>query len=129
MERIEYVKNSAELKAALEGKADFIVITDKDLASHISTIKAASRLAFVTAIAAAGVGVIMWWNPIGYLADVVVGGVAIANTTLIVAIVSIGLVLGATVLYALYKDYRVVGKGKVRYKGVTIEGELGLEHK
>lgn len=58
--------STKELKSALEKKVEKIVITDRELAKNIKTIKSASNAALVTAVAATAVVATNFWNPIGW---------------------------------------------------------------
>lgn len=125
MANIKYVSTREELKAALQDKADYIVVADKRLAHSISAVKTASRAALATAIAAAGVGATMWWNPIGWGASAVA---ITAGGALVAAVVSLIVILGICLLWALWKDWKVIGKGKITLPGgIVVEGEIILQ--
>jgi len=125
MPNIKYVSTRKELKAALQEKPDYIVVTDKRLARSISTVKLASRAALAAAIAASGVSATMWWNPVGW------GASAVAITTggaLVAAVVFLIVILGVCLLWALWKNWKVVAKGKLKLPGgIEVEGEMILQ--
>ena len=125
MANIRYVRTREELKAALEDRPDYIVITDKALAKHVTRVKESSKVALTAAIVTTGVGATMWWNPLGW------GAAAVAVTTtgtLVVAVAFLIFVLGAAILWALWKNWKIKARGKVTLpNGVEVEGEIILE--
>lgn len=124
MKKIEYVSTREELKRALENKSDYIVITDKSLAKNVSIVKSASYAALAATIAGSGVTATMWWNPVGWVAATTT--IAISGT-LAVAVIFLIAILGSVLIYALWKNYKIIGKGKYTLPdGTSIEGEVIL---
>lgn len=117
------VSTKKELDQALVRKADKIIVTDKNLARNIKSIKLASRAALTTAIAGMVVAATNFWNPVGWGAGLVG---AVTSGTIITAIVALG--LGAALVWVIYNDYTIKAKGKVKMlDGTEIEGEVILE--
>lgn len=125
MPDIKYVSTREELKTALQAQTDYIVVTDARLARNITIVKTASGAALAAAIASAGIGVTMCWNPLGWAGTALVVTVSGA---LVVAVVFLVVVLGIGLLWALHKNYKVVAKGRVKLpNGIEVEGEIILQ--
>lgn len=125
MKSYAIVSSKAELKKALERKVEEIVIIDSSLAKNIRIVKYSSRFAIVAATAGAGVAATNFWNPVGLSAGV--AAFAVGGSTL-TAIVVLG--VGAVLIFALYNDYDVKAKGKVKLPdGTEVDGELILSKK
>lgn len=118
------VSNKADLKKAIENKIDQIIITDSALAQNIKVLKYSSRFALGLAIAGTGVAVTNFWNPVGLTAGVAAFAVTGSTTT---AMILLG--VGATALYAIYNNYDIKGKCKVKLpNGVEVEAEMVLNN-
>ena len=117
------VTNKTELKNALEREVQKIIITNPDLASNVRILKSSSQAALIAALAAAGVAVTNFWNPIGWTVGLVS---AVSGGTIIAAIVVLG--LGATLIWAIYNNYSIKTGGKLTLpNGTIVEGEIVLE--
>ena len=123
MKSYAIVSTKGELKQALDRKADKIIVIDPDLAANIKNIKFVSRACLVAAIGAGGVAATNFWNPVGFSAAFV--GAAAGGSTM-VAIVTLG--IGAALVWAIYNDYNIKVKGKVKMPdGKEVEAEIVLE--
>ena len=125
MASIAVVATKKELEQALARKTQKIVITDADIASNVKIVKAASQAGLVGTIAAAGVAVTNFWNPIGWTAGL---AGAVSGGTIITALVVLG--LSATLIWAIYNEYDIKAGGKVTLPdGTVVQGEMVLQKK
>jgi len=116
MSDVSIVNSRKELKAAIKRGASTIVVQDSSLAGHIKTVKMASKTALSSAIVAAAVLTINFWNPIGWMAGVALG------SSLVFALLSLR--LNATLIWLIYGKYTIQGKGKVKLPdGTEVEGK------
>ncbi len=123
MSDVSIVNSKDELKAAIKRGASTIVVQDSSLASNIKTVKMASKVALGAAIAGAGLAASNFWNPVGWVSGV--ASVAVSGS-LVWALVALG--LSATLIWLIYNDYSIKGKGKVTLPdGTEVEGEIILE--
>jgi hypothetical protein len=120
-----FVSTKKELKSALEKKVEKIVITDRELAKNIKTIKSASNAALVTAVAATAVVATNFWNPIGWsvgLVGLTTGGV--------IAAAIIALSIGGVLVWVIYSEYDMKFGVKANFPdGTSAEVEMILEKK
>lgn len=104
-----YVQTKEQLKAALEDKADEIIVTNEELAKNIKKLKSVNKFVVSMAIAGMrGVTVFNIRNPLGTLASACAVGVsALGGGATVIAIITI-LGLSGIAAYAVYKDYDIV---------------------
>lgn len=136
------VATQAELKEALRGRADVIIITNKKLAQHVKLAKHAKKGVVLAVLAAGGVAAANWWNPIGWGAGagavgigtasyLVAGGAATAGLSTGATIVSVTGILAlaglGTLFMVMYNDYEMEGKAgaKAGMKSSAGTGEGG----
>lgn len=120
------VNNKEELKRALKSDTRNIIITDKSLATNVTRIKTASKVALVAVVGGAGVAAASFWNPVGWTAGAV--GIAAGGATLTPAIVALS--LSASLIFLIYNGYSIKGKGKYTAPdGSVFEAEVILEKK
>ena len=118
MSDVAIVNSKDELKAAIKKGASTIIIQDSSLAGNIKTVKMASKVALGAAIAGAGLAATDFWNPVGWVSGV--ASVAVSGS-LVWALVALG--LSATLIWLIYNDYTIKGKGKVKLPdGTDVEG-------
>lgn len=134
MEAYRIVSNDKEFKSAVEAKVNRIIITNKELAKKVKIIHGSSKVAIVAAIASVGSGAVAVaniWNPAGWISGAV--GVTAGATAVVsggTVIITIVIVLGAVVVTAIIKDYKV----NIKYKttlpdGTEIDSEMELNRK
>lgn len=123
MSDVSIVNSKDELKAAIKRGDSTIVIQDSSLADNIKMVKMASKVALGVAIAGAGVAATNFWNPVGWVSGV--ASLAVSGS-LVWALAALG--LSATLIWLIYNDYTIKGKGKVKLPdGTEVEGEIILE--
>ena len=102
-----FVSTKAELKKALEDKAQEILITDLALANYVMVVMSASKVAIGAAVAGMGIASFNMWNP-HWLG--VAGLTAATSATLVAAIVALG--ISAILIWVLWNDYDFVLRGE-----------------
>lgn len=105
-----FVSTKAELKKALEDKAQEILITDLALANYVMVVMSASKVAIGAAVAGMGIASFNMWNPIGWG---VAGLTAATSATLVAAIVALG--ISAILIWVLWNDYDFSFEGGYEY--------------
>jgi len=124
MNSVVYVNSKQQLKDAIESGADTIHILNPEVAKNIKVVKGASKAALVAGIASAGIAATNFWNPIGWGAAIASAAI---SSTVIIAILFFG---SAVLIWAIYNDYKIIGKRKVtRSDGTVEEVEVTLEKK
>jgi len=119
------VKTKKDLKRAVEGNVDQIIVINSRLASNIKVVKATSKSALVVAVCSVLVTATNFWNPVGWGAGAV--GVAVSSSV-VTAITVLG--VSAAVIYAIHSDYTIEGKTKIKTgDGTEYEGEIILRKK
>ena len=118
---IHNVNTREQLKQAIENKVQYICITDKKIAKHISNVKAASKATIVSALVASGVAGVMWWNPVGWVAGAVAASTAAAVAYLVFK-------LGLDSFWCLYGNYEIIRIAQIE-DNTIVEGELILKNK
>ena len=124
MDSVVYVNSKQQLKDAIESGADTIHILNSEVAKNIKVVKGASKAALVAGIASAGIAATNFWNPIGWGAAIASAAI---SSTIIIAILFLG---SAVLIWAIYNDYKIIGKRTVtRSDGTVEEVEVTLEKK
>jgi hypothetical protein len=103
-----------------------MVITDRALAARILVLMSAPKFAVALAIAGTASLGLAFINPIAGSTPLPV--MLVSGKALTAAVIFLVLAIGVALVWALYKEWKVVARGKARFPdGTELSGEIILE--
>lgn len=111
------VATKEQLKAALQERADVILITDESLARNVRLAKGVKKGAVAGVLAGAGIVATNAWNPVGWAGAGIAAGITAAGASVAITAI-LALTFLGSLFMIMYNDYEAEGKigGKVGVK-------------